>query len=87
MSEVLRIAEVVDDRPRFPPCRLSSRRWRDGGHLDVFQYDGRQVRVIIDGEPWFVLADLCRVLDIANPSNVASRLDPTSVEPPPPDGG
>lgn len=50
------------------------------GALDVFQYDGRQVRtVIIDGEPWFVLADLCRVLDIANPSNVASRLDSSSV--------
>lgn len=31
----------------------------------------------IDNEPWFVLADLCRVLDIANPSNVVARLDPS----------
>lgn len=44
--------------------------------LDVFQYGEHQVRtVLIDGEPWFVLADLCRVLDIANPRNVATRLD------------
>ncbi|MBB3039418.1 BRO family protein [Hoyosella altamirensis] len=45
-----------------------------------FQYEGAQVRtVVIDGEPWFVLADLCRVLDIANPSNVAARLDQTGI--------
>lgn len=44
--------------------------------LDIFQYGEQQVRtVVIAGEPWFVLADLCRVLDIANPRNVASRLD------------
>lgn len=29
----------------------------------------------IDGEPWFVLADLCAVLAIGNPSMVAQRLD------------
>lgn len=44
--------------------------------LDVFRYGENQVRtVVIDGEPWFVLADLCAVLDIANPRNVAARLD------------
>lgn len=41
-----------------------------------FAYGDTQVRtVVVDGEPWFVLADLCRVLDIANPSNVAARLE------------
>ncbi|QHJ86389.1 antirepressor [Gordonia phage Kuwabara] len=41
-----------------------------------FNYEGTMVRTVaIDGEPWFVLADLCRILDIANPSNVAARLD------------
>ncbi|NKS67303.1 BRO family protein [Prescottella equi] len=41
-----------------------------------FAYGDAQVRVVtIDGEPWFVLSDLCKVLDIANPSNVAARLD------------
>lgn len=29
----------------------------------------------IDGEPWFVLADVCRALDIKNVSDAASRLD------------
>ena len=43
--------------------------------LEVFQYAGVAVRTVtIDGEPWFVLADLCAVLDIANPRNVAARL-------------
>ena len=27
-----------------------------------------------DGEPWFVLADVCLVLDLGNPSRVASRI-------------
>lgn len=43
--------------------------------LAPFTYEDQQVRVVtIDGEPWFVLADLCRVLDVANPRNVATRL-------------
>jgi prophage antirepressor-like protein len=28
-----------------------------------------------DGEPWFVLAEVCKKLQIANPSDVAARLD------------
>lgn len=41
-----------------------------------FQYDAVEVRVVqINGEPWFVLADLCRVLDLSNPSEVARRID------------
>lgn len=28
-----------------------------------------------DGEPWFVLTDVCRVLEIANNRNIAARLD------------
>lgn len=48
----------------------------DTGTLVPFNYGDAQVRVVTaDGEPWFVLADLCRVLDIANPRNVAARLD------------
>lgn len=46
------------------------------GTLVPFNYGDAEVRVVtIDGDPWFVLADLCRVLGIANPSNVAARLD------------
>lgn len=41
-----------------------------------FTYEGTPMRTLSrDGEPWFVLADLCRVLDIANVGNVAARLD------------
>ena len=28
-----------------------------------------------DGEPWFVAADVCRALDIGNPSQALTRLD------------
>lgn len=40
-------------------------------------FHGQAVRVVLDehGEPWFVLNDLCTVLGIANPRNVAARLD------------
>ncbi len=41
-----------------------------------FKYGDTTVRtVVIDGEPWFVLADLCRVLDLTNPTMVADRLE------------
>lgn len=41
-----------------------------------FSFEGAEVRVIErNGEPWFVLADVCRVLEIGNPSMAASRLD------------
>ena len=35
-----------------------------------------QVRVVIlDGEPWFVAADVCRALEIGNPTQALARLD------------
>lgn len=34
------------------------------------------VRMLVrDGEPWWVLADVCRALELSNPSKVAARLD------------
>lgn len=40
-----------------------------------FNFDGEQVRVVtIDGDPWFVLADLCAVLELSNPRMVAQRI-------------
>ena len=47
-----------------------------GQELQPFEFQSHQVRVVvIDGEPWFVLTDLCRVLDHSNPAMVAKRLD------------
>jgi prophage antirepressor-like protein len=41
-----------------------------------FDFEEQAVRVIMRGEePWFVAADVCRVLDIKNPSDATSRLD------------
>jgi prophage antirepressor-like protein len=41
-----------------------------------FDFEGNSIRVISrDGEPWWVLADVCRVLEIANSRQAASRLD------------
>lgn len=43
--------------------------------LMPFHYGAEPVRVaMIDDEPWFVLADLCKVLEIRNGRDVAARL-------------
>lgn len=45
-----------------------------------FEYGAHQVRTLtIEGEPWFVLADLCRVLELTNVTRVAERLDPVTL--------
>jgi len=45
--------------------------------LIPFTYEGRPVRIVaIDSEPWFVLADLCRVLGLTRgAAQVSERLD------------
>ena len=44
-------------------------------NLTVFQFNADQVRIInIDGEPWFVGCDVCKILEIKNNSNAYSRL-------------
>ena len=45
--------------------------------IQVFENnDSGQIRVIErDGEPWFVAADVCNVLDLSNPTIAVSRLD------------
>ena len=41
-----------------------------------FQFENQPMRVIeINGQPWFVLADVCLLLGIRNPSQAAARLD------------
>ncbi|GCD56592.1 BRO-N domain-containing protein [Acetobacter pasteurianus] len=41
-----------------------------------FSFEDHAVRVVTrEGEPWFVLADVCAVLEIAHHRDAASRLD------------
>lgn len=45
-------------------------------HVTPFDYSGQRVRVVtIGNDPWFVLADLARVLGIANVKQLRDRLD------------
>jgi len=44
--------------------------------LVIFDYKDNEVRTVQrDGEPWFVLKDVCQVLDLGSPHKVAERLD------------
>lgn len=49
------------------------------GEIQVLQYSQTQtmdVRMVMqDGEPWWVLVDVCKILDLASPHKVAERLD------------
>ncbi len=36
---------------------------------------GQQRSTLIDGEPWFVASDVCRALELGNPTRAISRLD------------
>lgn len=48
--------------------------------LQVFNYESNEVRTIIqNGDPWFVLKDVCRVLEIADHKVVARRLEKDEV--------
>ena len=44
--------------------------------ITPFDFNGTNVRTVTDeaGEPWFVLKDVCDVLDITNPRNAAARI-------------
>ncbi len=42
--------------------------------MQVFQYEENEVRTVEQGgEVWWVLADVCRVLGLSNPTVVAAR--------------
>lgn len=46
-------------------------------NLQLFNFNENQIRVIQNesGEPWFVAADVCAVLEVGNTSQALSRLD------------
>lgn len=45
-------------------------------NITPFNFNSHELRVITDdnGDPWFVLSDVCKILDISNPTQVKSRL-------------
>lgn len=48
--------------------------------LQQFLYAGHEVRTLqMDGEPWFVLADLCTVLGLRNATMISQRIDPDAL--------
>lgn len=48
--------------------------------LQIFNYNGNEVRTIQkDGEPWWVLKDVCGVLGLKNPTMIAERLEDDEV--------
>ena len=45
-------------------------------NLSIFNFESHTVRsTLVDGEPWFVAADVCRALTIADASMAVARLD------------
>ena len=49
-------------------------------NIRIFNYNSVEVRTIQkDGEPWFVLRDVCNVLGLGTPARVAERLDTDEV--------
>ena len=44
--------------------------------VKLWQYESHDVRTIEkDGEPWWVLSDVCKVLELSSPHKIADRLD------------
>ncbi|MGN0629981.1 MAG: phage antirepressor KilAC domain-containing protein [Ruminococcus sp.] len=44
--------------------------------IKTWNYESSEIRTIEkNGEPWWVLADVCKALEISNPSKVAQRID------------
>jgi anti-repressor protein len=44
--------------------------------MELFSFDGAEIRTVeIDGELWFVAADVCAYLGLGNPTMAVSRLD------------
>ena len=48
--------------------------------IQVWNYESSEVRTVqVNGEPWFVLADVCKVLELSTPARVAERLEKDEV--------
>ena len=48
----------------------------DENKIQVWNYESSEIRTVqVNGEPWLVLSDVCKVLELSNPSMVAKKLD------------
>lgn len=48
--------------------------------LQTWNYESSEIRTVQkEGEPWWVLADVCKVLELSTPSRVAERLEKDEV--------
>lgn len=48
--------------------------------LQTWNYGSSEIRTVEkDGEPWFLLVDVCKVLELSTPSRVAERLEKDEV--------
>ena len=49
-------------------------------NLQIFDYKGKEIRTVEkDGVTWWVLRDVCGVLNLTNQSRVAERLEADEV--------
>lgn len=75
MDQPIGTAELADGLPNGGTTRIALRGIQSE-QFQPFKFESHEVRtVVINGEPWFVLADLCKALDLTNPSMVADRID------------
>lgn len=50
-------------------------------NLSIFNYNEASVRAIsVDGEPWFVAKDICKILGLENVSQALGRLDADEIK-------
>ena len=48
--------------------------------VQVWNYESSEIRTVqVNGEPWFVLSDVCKVLELSTPARVAERLEKDEV--------
>ena len=68
--------ESAEPQADAEPANDGGRDLVPAGELIPFEFEGRPVRVVtIEGEAWFVAADVCAILEHGNPRQVVSRLD------------
>lgn len=48
--------------------------------ISVIKFERHSVRIVnVDGEPWFVVSDVCQALEISNPTSAVTSLDDDEV--------